>query len=786
MELKQLSQEGKHPHQSHQHGRPDDFPEPVKGLAHLKQNHHAHNGQDSGAHRGNPRGGERKHIHKRLTHQHRKHIGQPPGESPPENPPKKMPGDPIVVGLHGQEERRDSDGQGGNYRQMHGLQGIGPIGEQGDHRQEQRENVLHQKQRSRPLDVVDHPAALRHDLGHGGKIRLQQHQTGQLAGGLSAGGHGHGAVRLLHGQQIVDPVAGHGHSMSLVLQRLHQQTFLLRGHPSEDHLFRRSLGVIQWSVQCGAVHPALCPRNARLAGNLTDGSGVVSGNHPDRNPLLHKIIEGLPGGVPDGVVQNQKGQGLYLLFIQFSRTKLPLIPGQQQHPAALGRPVGHILPQLLHPPAQDGAGCANHKGSGGFKLCAAPLGLRGEGNPPLFPPVRRVGEQFSDGPGRGIIRLPSPVQSPQRRFQVLRLTTGQGDQIFHLHFRLGDGAGFVHAQHIHPGQSFHAAHVLHQHLAPAEFQGGSRHGDGGQQIQPLGNHPHQRRHGSLHAALEPQVQHEKLLVKQDQSHRHQGDAHHQNQLIQGAHHLRLPGFGIALGLPGQPGSEGILPHRRQPYSAPACQHHAAGADGVSHPPLHCVGFSGNQGFIQPQCSLADNAIGAQLVPLTEFRDVIPDQGLRPHLLTLSVPDHRHRSGRHQGQPVHRPLGPDLLNDADDRIDHRHQQKSHVHHRGPAEHQQHRQHGENQVEKGKGMSKKDFLLAFSGGSGCAADPAGGNALLNLLLGQSLIRGRFQDGYGLSLFHCATSRGVISTGGIRFSVPTSPADCLLPLKFPPERR
>ena len=113
----------------------------------------------------------------------------------------------VVVGLQGQEEGRHADGQGGEQRQLDGDEGVGEVRKERDDGEKEGEDVLHEVEGRGPLDVVDDPAALRHHLGQGGEIAVQQHQLGHLAGALRAGGHGNAAVGVLQGQNVVDAVA---------------------------------------------------------------------------------------------------------------------------------------------------------------------------------------------------------------------------------------------------------------------------------------------------------------------------------------------------------------------------------------------------------------------------------------------------------------------------------------------------------------------------------------------------------------------------------------------------
>ena len=341
------------------------------------------------------------------------------------------------------------------------------------------------------------------------------------------------------------------------------------------------------------------PFDSRLGGYLADGVWIVSGNHSDGYALSGEVRKGLLGIFPNRTAENQQSQRRNLLRVQTLRLRISIIACHQQHPAAPVGPAANLGGNHFHLPAQNPLRSARHKGPFSFKYRSAPFGLGGEGNPFHFHPAAFTVKQFPNGPGGGVVRLLSAVHSAEHRFQIFRLMAGQGNQVFHFHFRLGDGAGFVHAQHIHPGQGLDAVHILHQNLFPAQLQRRGRHGNGGQQVQPLGNHPHQGRHSAFHTIPEVQLQHGKFLVKQHQSHRNQGNAQHQNQLVQRTHHFGFAGFGIFLGLPGELAGKSLRPHRRQLHPAPSRHYNAAGAQNVPGHMGNSFGFSGNQGFIQP-------------------------------------------------------------------------------------------------------------------------------------------------------------------------------------------
>ena len=162
-------------------------------------------------------------------------------------------------------------------------------------------------------------------------------------------------------------------------------------------------------------------------------------------------------------------------------------------------------------------------------------------------------------------------------------------------------------------------------------------------------------------------------------------------------------------------------------------------DQISGLLFYAVLFAGEQGFVYVQCAGLENAVAADLVTLAEFRQVVPDDVLRGHLLDLPVPQDLHRPPGHQGQLVHCPLGANFLENADDRIDHHHTQEAHVHDRGFSHDQQHGQYNEHQIEKCQAVPENDFLFAAAGIRRKPRTQTGFQMLLDLLGGQPGFRG-----------------------------------------------
>ena len=252
----------------------------------------------------------------------------------------------VLVGLQGQDQRGDTNGQQAHQRELGGGQRIGEGRCDGDDGEDQGEDVLHQVQRGGPFNVVDNPAPLGHHRGHGGEVGVHQHQVRDLGSYVTAGGHGHAAVGLLQGQHVVDAVTGHGHGVFLALEGLDELFLLIGLHPAEDVIGLASGGDLGLRGQGGGIHVLVGPFNPGLPGGGSHGDGVVPGDHFDGHALVPEVGKGLLGVFPDGVAQQYEGQGMGV-------GNAPAVGpraagGQEKDPAAVGHgllchgPVGGI------------------------------------------------------------------------------------------------------------------------------------------------------------------------------------------------------------------------------------------------------------------------------------------------------------------------------------------------------------------------------------------------------------------------------------------------------------
>ena len=112
---------------------------------------------------------------------------------------------------------------------------------------------------------------------------------------------------------------------------------LIRRDAAEDGHFLRRLCKLRIRFERARVDELFRVGDARAAGDLGDGQGIVAGDDLGAHALLGEIREGLRRFGPDLVGQQDERERHHLrrerLVVQ-----LPVVQGQQQHAAALGRP----------------------------------------------------------------------------------------------------------------------------------------------------------------------------------------------------------------------------------------------------------------------------------------------------------------------------------------------------------------------------------------------------------------------------------------------------------------
>ena len=251
---------------------------------------------------------------------------------------------------------------------------------------------------------------------------------------------------------------------------------------------------------------------------------------------------------------------------------------------------------------------------------------------------------------------------------VPELLLPQEDQILHRHLVLGDGAGLIHAEDIHPGQGLDGGHGMAQGLSFQQPQDTGHQGKTGEEIEPLGDHADHRGHGAGDGGMQVPSQPAPFLPEDHQA---QGDHHEADDLYQtaqGPHHLRLAALAVLLGLQGQAGGKGLRPHGGEPGAALPRHHKAAGIQGVSRSLAHLVLLAGDEGFVHLHLSGQHPGVRADLVALGKDRHVVPHQLAGGHRQPVPFPDHPGLRGDQDLQFIQRMLAPQLLDDADGGIE----------------------------------------------------------------------------------------------------------------------
>ena len=92
----------------------------------------------------------------------------------------------------------------------------------------------------------------------------------------------------LRGQHVVDTVAGHGHGVAPAAGGRGPACASGWGDPAEDGVLPHRAGDVLIGAEGGGAHVLLRPLDARLAGHLGDGDGVVTGDDLHGHPCSAK------------------------------------------------------------------------------------------------------------------------------------------------------------------------------------------------------------------------------------------------------------------------------------------------------------------------------------------------------------------------------------------------------------------------------------------------------------------------------------------------------------------
>ena len=578
--------------------------------------------------------------------------------------------------------------------------------------QEERVRVLGHEQARHPFDVADHPATLGQDPGHPGELPVEQHELGGGLGGLGGVAHGHADVGVLEGHGVVHAVAGHGHGVALGLEGSNHRSLLVRAHPAEHHVGGDRLGQVLGLLAQGAGVDGLPHVQSEVGGDGRHGGGVVARDDPDAHALLLEEPEGVSGIGADPLGQGDQGLGppvsRQALVRERRRRRL-----HEQDPAALGGELGHLGP-LGGVVVEEHVGRAEEPRPVVAERRRAPLPGGRERHGPVLAPPLRWRTRHPDG-GQAGIGVGCRGHGPEGGAHPLLVVAAlERHETVELDVAEGEGAGLVQAHHVDPGQALHGGKLLHQHPTPGQGQGGEEERDAGEQHQAFGHHAHQGGHraGDGFAPVA------RLVAAELGPHEQRGDTQDDPGDVaqEGVDALLELGAGPGehLDLGGQAPGVGVGPHRGGLEPARARQHHRP----RQHLPVGVlrdgIGLAREGRLVDLQAGgLEQDAVGGNLVAAAQLQQVVEHHLGHRELVHPSPAHHPGGGGVEQGQAVERSLGPQLLDDADEGVQHQdHGEQGVAEATGGQD--RHCQHGEDGVEPGEHVGADDLADRARGG------------------------------------------------------------------------
>ena len=367
---------------------------------------------------------------------------------------------------------------------------------------------------------------------------------GRLCRGLASRRHGDAAVRVLERQDVIDAVSGHGYRVSGVFQDPDKFPFLIRRDTAEYGVVKQCLCQRVLIVQFGGVHIFVCIFDAGLFRHFRYGYRIISGYDFHFHALFREIFKSLFRGLADRVCQKDESERCGRV-VQRLPVDLSVICPEDKHTGPGGGVFRDLLLVFIEPVLQDEFRRPQYI-SAVFKCNAAVLCGGGESGHGYRLLSRSGREVFFNG-GHGDVVFchgcGKVADEGPERFHGFFIIFFCLDHILHLHGILRDGAGFIHAQHIHPGQCLDAFHIVEQDFLLGQPDCAYRKGHTGEQVEPLRDHADHRSDHGCNALPEIVMLEEKCLAEQDDPDRDDRDAHAFDQFVKRTDHLRLlPGL----------------------------------------------------------------------------------------------------------------------------------------------------------------------------------------------------------------------------------------------------
>ena len=653
-------------------------------------------GHSVGGGAGHPRIGEHVFPQKIGRQGQQAHHGslpdQPEGEGPVKKGavplPRLLLHDPRLHRLHPQSQGGQGIGHQVEPQQLHRHQRHLVEPEEGGQEDgEDLADVAGEQVVDGLADVGVDPPALLHRRDHSGKIVVGEDHVGGPLGHVGArDAHSAADVGRLEGGRVVDAVPRHGHHLSLLLPRLDDAHFVLRGHPGKHrellHVLLQQLLGHEIQVLTGDGQVAGL-ENIQLLGNGHGSELVVPGDHhrPDAGGVAaaYRLLYLRPGRVNEA---HQPHKGKTLLNGSAGQ-----LPGQElqvpvSHAQYPQRPTGHQLVGLHRVPPLPGRNAAppqQHVGRplhqhpesparpGMDSAHQLPVRVKGKLPPPghlflqpvLVQPLP-PGQLHQGGLG-GVAhthRLSPPVMdqlrvAAQRPHGQGQLPVGRpgGPYLGHRHFVLGQSARLVRTDDPRAAQSLHRRQLFDDGIAPRHAGHPQRQHDGDHRGQSLRNGGHRQRdrgHEHLQHGIVEEHPHAEHHPAHAQAHKGQGAGHLRHLFLEGRLPLGLshqhPGDAPHLGIHSGGGDHGCSPpggdHRGREHHIAPVGHRRVGGEGRAAVLEHRHRLPGHGALVAAETgALQDTGVGGHQVSRLQPDDIPRYQRRRLHPEHLAVPDH---------------------------------------------------------------------------------------------------------------------------------------------------
>ena len=289
---------------------------------------------------------------------------------------------------------------------------------------------------------------------------------------------------------------------------------------------------------------------------------------------------------------------------------------------------------------------------------------------------------------------------------LARVATRYGVDECQPHSGRGEGPGLVDAQHIHPRQALDGRQFLDQHPTAGQPYRADGKGEGGEEYQALGHHCANPRRRAAQRISQRLVAAQQLAEHEQRAGGHHDPGHHPQDLVGsllelGADEAEMSGLRLQAHGVGSGTDAGRLDPAGAGHHETPRQHLVARALG------HRLGLAAEQSFIEFQALRPEHGrVHGRLVTRPHLDHVAENDLLHRQLRCRPVPHDTHSRGGQDSQAIQRPLGTELLEDADARIGRQHQAEQSILRR-PDDHDHHEQRAEDGVEPGEEIRPQDL-------------------------------------------------------------------------------